>query len=318
MSGGGDLDHPFDTDSAREPIGDDLSIDPFTGDLFADRPGAGEMHLTTSHEQSTLSGPGARDRDEPFVARRVIISSADSDVGRAAAELFADRGADIGLLYATDRDVAEETARSISARGRLAIMTRLDPSEVSSIRDQVEDVVDELGGVDVLVVGGRIDTSGSMLEVEPDAWRTVLSAELDASFFAIQLVARRMVRDRRGGRIIAVTWVPDHHNMTGSAAVEAAEDGLSGVVRRSALELAAYGITVNSVSPGDISVMGTSGDLVRDDIPLGRVGSPQEVAQVIGFLASDSAGYITGASVPVDGGMQLTGPASSRVGTTRP
>lgn len=315
MTGGDGVD-PFDTE--REPLAAGLSIDPFTGDLFVDEPGTGEVRLTASGEATTLGGPEAYTPDEPFVARRVVVSSADSDVGRAAAELFADRGADVGLLYTDDREAALVTAQSVAARGQLAIMSRLDPSEIDSIRDQVEDVVDQLGGVDVLVVGGRLDSGGSMLEVEPDAWRSVLSAELDAAFFAIQLAARRMVRDGRGGRIIAVTWVPDHHNMTGSAAVEAAEDGLSGVVRRSALELAEHRITVNAVSPGDIAATGAQGDLVRDDIPLRRLGNPREVAEVIGFLASDPAGYITGASVPVDGGMQLTGPASSRVGTTRP
>lgn len=261
------------------------------------------------------SRPGATPPDDPFIARRVVIAGADSPVGRAASELFADRGADVGLLYSHDREAALRTAQSVAARGRRAIVSRLDPSEVRTVRDQVEDVVDELGGLDVLVVDGGTGTQRAMLEVEPDDWRATMSEELDAAFFTMQLAARRMVREERGGRIVAVTWLPDHQSMNGSAAMEAAEDGLSGIVRRTAVELAPHGITVNAVSPGDVHDPQSDGDPDRADVPLGRAADPREIAEVIAFLSSDAASYVTGASVVVDGGKLLANRTASAVRT---
>lgn len=271
--------------------------------------------MSTPHQ---ATGPDAQLDEAPFLARRVVISGADSPVGRATAELFADRGADLGLLYSKDREAALRTAQSIEARGRRAVTSRLDADLIGSVRDQVEDVIDELGGIDVLVLDGHVDATGTVLEVEITEWRDIIGAELDSAFFVLQLAARRMVRDGRGGRIVAVTWLPDHESMEGSAATEAAEDGIAGAVRRAALELAEHGITVNSVSPGDIADPSSESDPERQSIPLGRAGDPREVAEVIAFLASDAAGYVTGASVAVDGGMLLTGPAPMRVGDARP
>lgn len=265
-----------------------------------------------------VTGSAALPPMQPFVPRRVVVCGGDTGLGRAVAEVMAERGASIGLLYKHDREAAERTAEAVRLRGVDAVLTRLDPTKLHSVRDQTEDVVDALGGIDVLVVDGHPQAQGSVLEVEIDEWRQVMLDELDSSFFVIQLAARRMVRERRGGRIIAVTWLPDHNLMNDSAAFEAAEDGLAGVVRRSALELAPHAITVNSVSPGDIAEYGSPEPRTRDDIPLGRAGYLREVAEVIAFLASDKASYVTGASIAVDGGMLLTGPTSQRVGETRP
>lgn len=269
----------------------------------------------TEREHHAMAGPDALPPPEPFIARRVVVSGADSPLGRAAAELFAARGADLGLLYAHDRDAAMRTAQSVSARGRRAVVSELEPSQVSSVRDQVEDVVDALGGVDVLVVDGRTGTARPMLEVEPEEWRETISTELDAAFFTIQLAARRMVREDRGGRVIAITWLPDHQSLTTSAALDAAEDGLSGVVRRTAVELAPHGITVNAVIPGDVMDPDDEAGDAREDVPLGRAGDPREIAEVIAFLGSDGASYVTGASVVVDGGKLLANRTATAVST---
>jgi NAD(P)-dependent dehydrogenase (short-subunit alcohol dehydrogenase family) len=147
-----------------------------------------------------------------------------------------------------------------------------------------------------------------------DTWRTTLLADLDGAFVCIQRAAAQM-RDRgRGGRIIAVTSVHEHQPRVGFAAYSAAKHGLGGLIKTLALELAEFGITANSVAPGEIATPMNDAQAEdahrthRPGIPLGRPGDPREIADVIAFLASPQAGYVTGASWVVDGGMLQMGP----------
>lgn len=260
------------------------------------------------------AGPDASPSSGPFTPRKAVITGGDSMVGRATAELLASRGADIVLLWRRDEEAAVRAARAVEGLGRLAIVRHAAIEGLDEVRDQIEDVIDALGGIDVLVFDGRVEAAMPLLEVEPADWRDVIASELDAAFFSIQIAARRMVRERRGGRIIALTGLREHHPTAGSAVHDAAEDGLGGLVRSAALELAGDGITVNAVAPGEIASDGAGDRRERADIPLGRAGDPREVAEVIAFLASGAASYVTGASIIVDGGMLLTGLTAIRAG----
>jgi NAD(P)-dependent dehydrogenase (short-subunit alcohol dehydrogenase family) len=152
------------------------------------------------------------------------------------------------------------------------------------------------------------------LDVTWASWSSIIRTDLDGAFVCIQRAARRMVRAGRGGRIIAVTSVHEHQPRVGSAAYDAAKHGLGGLMKTIALELGQYGITANAVAPGEIATPMTGQtdedpqQTHRPGVPLGRPGDAREIAAVIAFLASRAAGYVTGVSWPVDGGMLQMGP----------
>ncbi|HEX2028352.1 MAG TPA: SDR family oxidoreductase, partial [Nitriliruptorales bacterium] len=174
----------------------------------------------------------------------------------------------------------------------------------------VDELVDELGGVDVFVNNAGGGHSASFLEHGADAWQHVLDVDLTGAFLCMQAAARRMV-GRGGGRIIAVTSVHEHVPLARSVAYCAAKGGLGLVVKVAALELAEHGITVNAIAPGEISTKMTGQqdedptDNPRPGIPLGRPGHAAEVAHAIRWLASPEASYVTGESFVVDGGLLL-------------
>ena len=156
--------------------------------------------------------------------------------------------------------------------------------------------------------------SAPLLELTLEQWRHTVAADLDGAFVCIQRAARRMVQAGRGGRIIGITSVHEHQPRVGSSAYDAAKHGLGGLVKTMALELGAEGITVNAVAPGEIATPMTGQtdedptQTERPGIPLGRPGQAYEIADVVAFLASPPASYVTGASWVVDGGMLQMGP----------
>jgi NAD(P)-dependent dehydrogenase (short-subunit alcohol dehydrogenase family) len=177
----------------------------------------------------------------------------------------------------------------------------------------IDALADALGGVDVLVNNAGTGDSTPFLEVEPATWRHVLEVDLTGAFLCAQAAARRMV-DRNpptGGRIINVTSVHEHIPLPGSSAYCAAKGGLGLLTKVMALELAAHGITVNAVAPGEIATPMTGNEDVdphtvqRPGIPARRPGHAREIAEVIAFLASPGASYVTGASYVADGGLML-------------
>jgi NAD(P)-dependent dehydrogenase (short-subunit alcohol dehydrogenase family) len=168
----------------------------------------------------------------------------------------------------------------------------------------------------VLVNCAGTGASQLVLDLDYDTWRTVLATDLDGAFLCLQRAARRMVAAGRGGRIVNITSVHEHQPRVGSGAYCAAKGGLGLLTRVAAIELGEHGITVNAVAPGEIATAmtgqededPTAADKHRPGIPLARPGDAREIAAVVAFLASPAAGYVTGASWPVDGGMLQMGP----------
>jgi NAD(P)-dependent dehydrogenase (short-subunit alcohol dehydrogenase family) len=249
-----------------------------------------------------------------FTPRYAIVTASDSGIGKATAVALAENGMDVGITWHSDQEGAEQTAQEVRAAGREAYVAQLDTSDLEHCGDVIDDLAEQLGGVDVLVNNAGTGTGTPALETSLEDWRKVLATDLDGTFVCTQRAARRMVAAGQGGRVIMVTSVHEHQPRVGSAAYDAAKHGLGGLAKTLALELGEHGITVNCVAPGEIATPMTGQEDQdphsedRPGIPLGRPGDAREIASVIAFLASPQASYVTGVSWPVDGGMLQMGP----------
>jgi NAD(P)-dependent dehydrogenase (short-subunit alcohol dehydrogenase family) len=252
------------------------------------------------------------------MARRAIVTGGNSGIGRATVLALAVAGYDVGWTWHSDEDDDARTHDEVSALGATGHSRRLDLSDPESAPAVVDDLVDALGGVDVLVNNAGRGSDQAFLEQDLSDWRDVLDVDLTGAFLTMQTAARHMVEQGHGGRIVAVTSVHEHVPLKGSSAYCAAKGGLGQLVRVAALELAEHGITVNAIAPGEIATAMTGQEgqdptgTDRPGIPAGRPGHVREVAHAIRWLASEESTYVTGASYPVDGGMLLMAAQANR------
>ena len=236
-----------------------------------------------------------------------IVTGGNSGIGRACAVALARRGFDLGITWHSDEEHLESVVSELSGLGA-RVETRRADFEQRGADAVIDELADALGGLDALVLNAASGHSSAYLETTEDTFRTVVELTLIAPFLCGQRAARRM---GAGGRIVHVTSVHEHVPLSGSAAYTAGKHGLGGLTKVMALELAARGIRVNAVAPGEIATRMTGNEDVdpaseeRPGIPLGRPGNANEVAAVVALLCSDEAGYVTGASYVVDGGMLL-------------
>lgn len=260
-----------------------------------------------------MTTPAPLPQDLPGRPRRAIVTGADSGIGRATAVALAGGGVDVGITYHQDAAGAEQTAREASEQGVNTVIEHLDLDDLPTAASAIDVLADKLGGVDMLVNNAGTIASERALDLDFDTWRHVLGVDLDGAFLCTQRAARHMIEGGNGGRIVNITSVHEHQPRVGFAAYSAAKAGLGALTKVLALELAEHGITVNSIAPGEISTPMTGQDNVdpreqsRPGVPLGRTGDAHEVATAVSFLATPAASYITGTSLPVDGGLMLMG-----------
>jgi NAD(P)-dependent dehydrogenase (short-subunit alcohol dehydrogenase family) len=249
-----------------------------------------------------------------FEPRTAIVTGSDSGIGQATAVALAAAGMDVGITWHSDEQGAQETAEEVRQHGRKAYVAALDVADAPACGAVVDDLVSQLGGLDVFVNNAGTGANEPFLDMDYARWRQIVATDLDGAFVCLQHAARHMVQAGNGGRLIAVTSVHEHQPRVGSSAYDAAKHGLGGLMKTIALELGEHGITANAVAPGEIATPMTGQEdedphsVARPGVPLGRPGDAREVAAVIAFLASRASSYVTGASWTVDGGMLQMGP----------
>jgi NAD(P)-dependent dehydrogenase (short-subunit alcohol dehydrogenase family) len=246
------------------------------------------------------------------MARVAIVTGSDSGIGKATAVELARQGYDVGITWHSDEKGAGETAAEVEQLNRRAVVRQLDLAELPGAEAVVDELMDELGGIDAFVNNSGVGRGDDFLKLGWDDWTYTLSVSLSGAFLCAQRAARRMVEQGRGGRIVNVTSVHEHVPLPGASAYVAAKHGLGGLTKQMALELGQQGITVNAVAPGEIATPMSNLEDVdprgveRPAVPMGRPGDAREVASLIAWLCSDSAQYVTGSSFVIDGGLLLT------------
>ena len=236
-----------------------------------------------------------------------IVTGGSRGIGKAISAALASRGARVVLADVLGEEAAR-TAAAIAEGGRQASSVALDVTRPESVQAAVDGVLAEHGRIDVLVNNAGIARDQLLMRMKREEWDAVLAVNLTGGFTCAQAVLRPMMR-QRSGRIISVSSVVGQMGNAGQANYAASKAGLIGFTKALAREVAARNITVNAVAPGliDTDMTRALSDAVRAEwaakVPLGRLGSPDDVAWTVAFVASDEASYITGQVIAVNGGM---------------
>ncbi len=235
-----------------------------------------------------------------------LVTGASRGIGKAIAETLANAGVHVVCVSRSAADV-----QAVADTLPNASSAACDVSSTASFTELVNNIVGEHGRLDILVNNAGITRDGLIMRMKEDDWNMVLDINLKGAFNGIKAVMRSMMK-QRSGRIINISSVVGLTGNAGQANYAASKAGLIGLTKSTAKELSSRGITVNCIAPGYISTDMTAelSDAVKEDlekqIPLGRIGSPEDIANAVLFLASDESGYITGQTITVDGGMVMT------------
>ncbi len=236
--------------------------------------------------------------------RVALVTGASRGIGRATAELLARAGNDVAITYSSDADGAAETLAAIEAAGARGLVLQADVRSAESVDSAFKTIEEELGAVTVLVNNAGVRHDNLALRLSDEDWADTIQTNLTGAFNCSRTALRGMVR-ARWGRIVMVSSVAGLHGNPGQAAYGASKAGMVGLARTLAKEYARKNVTVNVVAPGPVATAMTEGlvEKISEAVPLGRPGTVHEIAAAVGFLASEPAAYITGAVLPVDGGM---------------
>jgi 3-oxoacyl-[acyl-carrier protein] reductase len=238
--------------------------------------------------------------------RRVLVTGASRGIGRAIARRLGAQGFQIAVNFRERRDAAEETAKAIQENGGEASVLGFDVADRDGCRETLRSDVEANGPFYGVVCNAGTHSDGPFPGLSPEAWDGVLGTNLDAFYNVLHPLVMPMIRAREGGRVVTISSVSGVIGNRGQVNYSAAKAGLIGATRALALELASRRITVNSVAPGLIQtemIAELPAAEIEKLIPMQRIGTPEEVASLVGYLFSEEASYVTGQVIGVNGGL---------------
>ncbi|MGW0330948.1 3-oxoacyl-ACP reductase FabG [Streptomyces sp. NPDC003011] len=239
-----------------------------------------------------------------------LISGGSRGIGRAVVLRLAADGYDVGFCYHSQEEAARLVAKEAGELGARVLHRRVDVADPDAVRAWVTGTEDELGPIETAVTSAGIVRDKALVMMSDDEWRSVMAANLDGVFHVCRAVAFGMMKRRRGS-IVALSSVAGVYGNATQTNYAASKAGIIGLAKSLAKEVGRYGIRANAVAPGfvDTDMVAAVSERARTEalanVPLGRMGTAEEVADLVAFLAGDRAGYITGSVFHIDGGMAL-------------
>ena len=246
-----------------------------------------------------------------FNGKVAIVTGAGNGIGNAIAKAFAEEDAHV-VIADINEAAGEKAAKEINEAGGKAVSIPTDVSDEKQIQAMVEKTLNLLGHIDVLVNNAGITVHKKLIDLDREAWDRQIGVQLTGPFLAIKHVARQMIQQGRGGKIVNITSVAGQMGRVKQASYCSVKGGLIMLTKVAAMELAEHGINVNAVAPGLIDVAAQRDedtlsqaykDSYLEQLPLGRIGMPSDIANMVLFLASPEAEWITGQNYIVDGGL---------------
>ena len=242
--------------------------------------------------------------------RIALVTGASRGIGRAIAIRLAEEGCDVAVNYNTSKDAAEEVLMVIRGTGRRSVAVQADVASPEQVETMVTTVEGELGPVDILVNNAGIHKHHKSWEMSVEDWDRIIGVNLTGAYLTSRLLGPRMA-ERGWGRIVNISSIVADIGSDHEAHYTASKAGMHGLTKSLALELSPKGVTVNAVSPGWIRTDMTA-DVVEEEwdealaeIPMGRIGEPEEIASVVAYLSSPESSYVTGQVLHVNGGAGL-------------
>lgn len=240
-----------------------------------------------------------------------VVTGADSGIGRAIAVQFAREGAAVVVNYAHNRDKAMEVRQVIEQSNGKVLVIQADVSQYDQAMGLIQQAVEQFGRIDIMVNNAGMEIHSPFLDVTEEQYDRVLAVDLKGAFFCTQAAAREMVKRNIPGRIVNISSVHEDLAMPQNVPYCCAKGGLRMLTRTICLELAPHNITVNNIAPGAVDTP-IDADVKADqqkygallaEIPLHRMGQPEEIAKLALYLASDDSAYVTGSTYTIDGGL---------------